>query len=289
MTPELRAALDEALPAPILEARSLGAGSINEAYELELSDGTLAFAKHQPDPPAAFFSTESAGLAWLAEPGVVDVPHVLGWRDETPAFLATEWIEHGDRTHLTEETLGRRLAALHRSGAPMWGWDREAYIGSAPQSNESAEDWPSFYGERRLLPMARRAVEAGELPADSLPGFETLAGKLAGLVPAETTEAGPSRLHGDLWAGNLVVGLDGSPWLVDPAPYGGDREVDLAMMRLFGGFGSATFTAYQDAWPLPDGHADRVALYQLYPLLVHVVLFGSSYASRALDALHRYV
>ena len=264
-------------------------GSINEAYELELSDGTRAFAKTHRDPPVGFFSTEAAGLAWLAEPGVIDIPHVLGWSDEEPAFLATEWIESGNQTDGTEELLGRSLAALHRSGAPAWGWDREGYIGSAPQTNEVTDEWHTFYGRRRLLPMARRAVEGGGLPPESLTAFETLAEKLPDLIPEDTPGVDPSRLHGDLWAGNLVVGLGGSPWLIDPAPYGGNREIDLAMMRLFGGFGAATFAAYEEAWPLPDGHSDRVALYQLYPLLVHVALFGSSYASRTLEALRHYV
>ncbi len=276
------------LPAPIVDAVPVGGGSISDAFELELSDGTLAFAKSHTEPPPAFFSTEAAALDWLADTDAIDVPHVLGWADDRPAFLAMEWIEHGDHTAATDEALGRGLARLHRAGAPTWGWAREGYIGSAPQTNEPLDDWPAFYAERRLLPMARRAVDGGALPPESVASFGTLAHRLPELIPHETTAVGPSRLHGDLWGGNLLVGHDGSPWLIDPAPYGGDREVDLAMMRLFGGFGPSAFAAYDEAWPLPAGHAERIALYQLYPLLVHVVLFGASYASRTLDALDRY-
>src|SRR5690606_10638640 len=161
------------------------------------------------------------------------------------------------------------LAALHRSGAPSFGWERDGYVGDLPQPNGERDSWAAFYRERRLEPLARRAIDRGLLPPDASGAFERLFDRLDELVgPPEP----PARRHGALWAGNRVVGADGRSWLVDPAPYGGHREVDLAMMRLFGGFGDAAFAAYDEVHPLADGHADRVALHQLYPLLVHVTL-----------------
>ncbi len=286
MIGRLRPALETALGSEVVGIVRVGGGDINESYDVHLSDGRRVFAKANPHAPPGFFEVEAAGLGWLAETGTVRVPRVLAAGDQEVHFLAMEWIEPGPHTPEADETLGRELAALHRSGAPHFGWDRDGYVGELPQPNGACESWTELYRVRRLEPLARRAVEAGLLPADGMAEFELLFARLPGLVgPPEP----PARLHGDLWGGNLVVGRDGAPWLVDPAPYGGHREVDLAMMRLFGGFGSRAFAAYDEVFPLADGHLERVHLYQLYPLLVHVALFGAGYTGQVLDALHRYL
>jgi fructosamine-3-kinase len=284
----VRAALAEAHGHEVVSARPVAGGCINEAWRVELSDATTLFVKGHPDPPPAFFQTEADGLAWLADGLVGDtigVPRAISWRDDHTGFLAVEWVEPGARTDdEVDQRLGRGLAALHRAGAPSFGWDRDGYIGDLPQANDAHDSWAAFYRARRLEPLARRAIDRGTLPSSATPSFDRLFARLDELVgPPEP----PARLHGDLWSGNRLVDAHGRSWLIDPAPYGGHREVDLAMMRLFGGFGEAAFAAYHEAYPLADGHRERVALYQLYPLLVHVTLFGGGYATQTLAALDR--
>jgi fructosamine-3-kinase len=286
MAEHLRHALDEELGSPVTGLTRVGGGCINDAYEVHLADGTRLFCKTHPDPPPDFFAVEAEGLRWLRDADAVGVPTVVAVRNAPPAFLVVEWIEpaHGRGGDHHEERLGRELAALHRSGAPGFGWTRDGYVGELPQANEPADDWATFYRDRRLAPLVRRAVDEHLWETDAIATFDRLAAVLPTLVGAAEP---PARLHGDLWGGNLLVDRAGRPWLLDPAPYGGHREIDLAMMRLFGGFGRRTFAAYDEAFPLTDGHAERTPLYQLYPLLVHTLLFGGSYAHQALQALHR--
>jgi fructosamine-3-kinase len=199
--------------------------------------------------------------------------------------LALEWIARGRPAAGHDEALGRGLAALHQAGAPAFGLAEDNFIGSLPQRNGHADWWPDLYGERRLEPLARMAVEDGRLAPAFLGDLERLRARLPDLCgPPEP----PARLHGDLWGGNAMTDAAGAPVLIDPAVYGGHREVDLAMMRLFGGFSATVFAAYDEAHPLAAGHEDRVELYQLYPLLVHVVLFGGGYARSAERILRRY-
>jgi len=173
-------------------------------------------------------------------------------------------------------------AALHRTGAPGFGLDHDNFIGRLPQSNRPAPDWGTFYRRERLEPQHRRARDAGVAPASLGRQLDRLYARLDALVgPPEP----PARLHGDLWGGNLMGDDRGAPCLIDPAVYGGHREIDLAMMRLFGGFGPRVFAAYAESYPLAAGHEERIALYQLYPLLVHVNLFGGSYVGAVESAL----
>lgn len=254
---------------------------------MTLADGRELFVKHRAGGAApGMYAAEAAGLAWLAEAGALRTPAVAAVGDERPPrFLALELIPRGRPAPGHDEALGRGLAALHRAGAPAFGLAADNFIGPLPQPNAPAGDWPGFYGGRRLEPMARAAVEAGSLGGGFLAGLERLRARLPDLCgPAEP----PARLHGDLWGGNAMTDADGRPVLIDPAAYGGHREVDLAMMRLFGGFGAGTFAAYAEAHPLAEGHEDRVELYQLYPVLVHVVLFGGGYARSAERILRRY-
>jgi fructosamine-3-kinase len=198
------------------------------------------------------------------------VPRVVAVRDE---FLALEWVDSASRARDFDAALGRGLAQLHALGADRFG-AQCLYIGPLALRGE-AEDWPSLYGSL-LEQLARDAVR---------PQITRVIDRLPELCgPPEA----PARLHGDLWSGNVMAGPDGSPWLVDPAAYGGHREVDLAMLRLFGSPGRDFFAAYEEVAPLADGHEDRVALYQLLPLLVHSVLFGGHYGSAADRAAAQY-
>ena len=270
----------------MVEAAGAAGGDINRAARMTLADGRELFVKHRPAAPPGMYAAEAAGLAWLAGAGALRTPAVAAvGEDGEPRFLALEWIARGSPGPGHDEALGRGLAALHRAGAPAFGLDEDNFIGSLQQPNAPAAGWPEFYGGRRLEPMARAAVEGGSLDPAFLGGLDRLRARLPDLCgPPEP----PARLHGDLWGGNALTGDDGRPVLIDPAVYGGHREVDLAMMRLFGGFGGAVFAAYDEAHPLADGHRDRVDLYQLYPVLVHAVLFGGGYGRSAERILRRY-
>jgi fructosamine-3-kinase len=263
------------LPDGAREVRRIGGGDINEAFHVVLGDGAEAFVKTRKGVAPGEYAAEAAGLRWLAEPGEIRTPRVLAVDDE---YLALEWIE-----------LGRGLASTHVAGAPCFGEPSRsqgsAGFGSLRLSNEPADDWPSFYAERRLRPLAHIARGRGVLGSQGAAAIERVCEELAELTgPSEP----PARLHGDLWRGNVMADTEGRPWLIDPSAYGGHREVDLAMLRLFGYPSERVFESYEEVAPLAAGWEERVELYQLLPLLVHAILFGGSYVGAAERVARRY-
>lgn len=282
MTPGLRTALEQRLGAKVRRTRPLSGGDINDAHEVDLEGDGRIFVKTHPNPPRGMFEAEAHGLKWLMDTGAIRVPEVIAFSDEHPAYLALELLTPAKRIHEFDEELGRSLAVLHRYGAPSFGLDRDNFIGRLPQSNTPSKDWASFYWCERLEPQLRMATDGGLIDMTTSQQFRSLQRVLPERVgPAEP----PSRLHGDLWGGNLHTDDQGRPCLIDPAAYAGHREIDLAMMRLFGGFGSRVFAAYEEALPCEEGAEGRVPLYQLYPLLVHVNLFGVGYVGAVKRAL----
>jgi fructosamine-3-kinase len=280
----LRHALEAALGTPVRTTSRVHGGDVAVAYSVDLADGRRVFAKTHPRAPKEFFTTEATGLAWLRAPRAVPVPDVLAVSDEAPNHLVLEWIEEGRPHASTDHDLGVALAALHRAGAPRFGREDRRSTGSRGLPNEPVGTWPEFYARNRLLPLARLARDGAVLPAGAISGLERLARDLDRF----DTHEPPARLHGDLWAGNRLVGSDGRSWLIDPAAHGGHREFDLAMMRLFGGFGAACFAAYADAFPLAAGWEERVALHQTAPLVVHAIKFGGGYVRASVDAIATY-
>jgi fructosamine-3-kinase len=289
MQASVRAAVEQALGADVRSERPVGGGDINDAYEAGLSDGRTVFVKTNDRADAAMFPAEARGLAWLEEARALRLPKVLAvsaGESDRPNFLVLEHLGSSVPARGFDDELGRGLAALHRFGAPSFGLDHDNFIGRLPQANEPRATWPEFYGQRRLAPQLGRAERAGLADVGLRRSFDQLFARLEQLCgPSEP----PARLHGDLWGGNLHSDANGAPCLIDPAVYGGHREVDLAMMKLFGGFGERVFAAYDEAYPLCAGHAERVSLYQLYPLMVHVNLFGASYLGSVKRALTRYL
>ena len=285
---ELRAAVEVALGQRVSGVARVSGGDINEAFELALADGQSAFLKTNARAPLTMFATEARGLEFLRAAGALRIPEVLAYSaaDQRPSFLLLEFLRPAKARRGFDEELGRGLAALHRAGPASFGLAESNFIGRLPQSNRAHATWAEFYGAERLEPQLRAAVNANLLGSTTARDFERLFAKLPDLVGA--TEP-PARLHGDLWGGNLHVDEHGAPCLIDPAAYGGHREIDLAMMQLFGGFGARVFAAYDEAFSRSPGHPERVALYQLYPLLVHVNLFGGSYAGSVQRALAEYV
>ena len=289
MRAETREAVSEALGDEVSSARPLAGGDINRAYAVRLAGGREVFVKENAGTDRRMFPCEARGLSWLAEPGVIRVPEVLAVSEEEgegPQYLALEMIPPGRPADDHAERLGHRLAALHRAGADVFGASEDNFIATLVQDNTAADTWAEFYSLRRLEPQVRLAVDRGRAPGSWARHFERLFGRMPDLAGPEEP---PARLHGDLWSGNLHTDDRGDPVLIDPAVYGGHREIDLAMLELFGSPGSRFYAAYDDTYPLADEREERVPLYQLYPLLVHVNLFGGAYVGSVESALHRYV
>jgi len=285
----LRTAVERALDARVSTADVVRGGDVAQSYRFELDDGRTVFAKMHPNPPAGFFTTEAAGLRWLAEPRSVAVPEVLAVSDgdgDDPPFLVLGWIVLGQHRQETEADLGRALAQLHQATPSCFGREDRRSTGSRGLPNEPCDTWADFYATQRMAPLARLARDGRALPDSAIDGLEHLDADRLGDVggPPEP----PARLHGDLWSGNRVVDVDGRSWLIDPAAHGGHREFDLAMMRLFGGFGPDCFAAYEEAHPLAAAWEERVALHQIAPLVVHAIKFGGGYVEAATRAIAQY-
>jgi fructosamine-3-kinase len=291
----VRAALAAALGEEVVALEPIAGGDLNAAFRATLAGGARVFVKTAGDAAPGAYAAEAAGLRWLAAAGALPVPEVLAV--DADRWLALAWVDGGGRAD--DAALGRGLAALHRAGAARAGElppPGEACGGQATAPppyvlgpltlpNAPRADWPAFYAESRLLPLARMAADRGALDAAGVRAVEAVAARIGDLAgPAEPM----ARLHGDLWSGNVHAGADGRPWLIDPAAYGGHREIDLAMLSLFGAPSPAFGAAYDEVWPRADGHAERVALYQLLPLLVHAVLFGGGYGASARRAAEQY-
>ena len=288
----LRDALERALDTAIVSSTRIHGGDVAIAFRVELGDGRRVFAKTHAAPPPRMFTTEAASLAWLRAASEVLVPEVLAVADpaghdggDQPALLALEWVEQGDGRAGTEEAFGAALARLHLAGAPCFGREDARPTGSRSLPNDPCTTWAEFYRERRLLPLARLARDSVALPARAVLDLEAVAGRVEEVGAANEA---PARLHGDLWGGNRIVDTSGRSWLIDPAAHGGHREYDLAMMRLFGGFGPACFDAYAEISPLAEGWRERVPLHQLAPLVVHAIKFGGGYVGAARAAIERY-
>jgi fructosamine-3-kinase len=297
----LEAAVARATGRAVRSLRRVGGGDINDAYAAELEDGGRAFVKTRADAPGGEYAAEAAGLRWLTVPNGLGVPDVLGVLDQdgAPRLLALEWLEPGAPGD--EAELGRGLAWVHAAGADAFGapdGSSPATSGSSPATSDSSPlrigplalpndplpDWPSFYAERRLRPLLAPARDRGALSAAGVRAVERVCERLGELAgPPEP----PARLHGDLWSGN-VLWSGAVPYMIDPVAYGGHREIDLAMLRLFGAPGPRLLAAYEEVAPLADDHAERVGLWQLFPLLVHAVLFGGGYGDSVERAAQRY-
>jgi fructosamine-3-kinase len=248
------------------------------ATKVELDDGRTVVVKR-----GATVGAEAAGLGWLATPDGPPVPAVLALDGHQ---LVTEFVPTAHPSQAAARELGRRLAALHAAGAPAFGagppgTSEKAWIGQARMRNVPAEAWASWYADYRVRPYLTAARDSGDLTPAEAQVMEQVCARLPDLAgPPEP----PARLHGDLWSGNVLWSPAGA-WLIDPAAHGGHRETDLAMLALFGcPHLDTVLAAYEDAAPLADGWRERVPLHQLFPLLVHVVLFGRGYAGQTVAA-----
>jgi len=265
-------------PFTLTGTEETGGGCINSAMVLTGREGRY-FVKLNEAARMEMFEAEAAGLAALAAAGAVRVPMPLcvGQADEF-AFLVLEYLSLRPATDRAQERLGRGLALLHRTTGPSFGWVRDNTIGSTRQPNPRDGDWLAFWREARLgfqLYLAKRQGAPETLATKGEQLLEWLPALLGTHRPA------PSLLHGDLWGGNFAQTGEGELVIFDPAVYFGDRETDIAMTELFGGFGQRFYAAYREAWPLDPGYPTRKLLYNLYHVLNHFNLFGGSYALQA--------
>lgn len=261
--------------------RPVGGGDINAAWRIDTRDAAV-FVKTGPAESLDMFEAEAEGLRELLGARAVRVPEVFAYAVTADgAYLATEWIEFDRPTAETERLFGQQLAAMHRNCKERFGWHRDNTIGKTPQHNQWSDDWVEFFGSKRLdfqLQLARKCGFGGELQSAGSRLIDNLALLFRDYRPAA------SLLHGDLWSGNWGA-TKGQPVIFDPAVYYGDRESDIAMTMLFGGFGPGFYSAYQESWPMEPGYEDRLKLYQLYHVLNHLNLFGSAYRGRAMQLI----
>ena len=290
-----QAAIDDVLREVI--ARTLGRdAAISAATFSEVGGGSIArsfvvgdasrrcFVKLDRADAAAVLAAEADGLAALRRCAQLRVPEVFGYGAIDVAsgfaYLVLEYLELAPLRG-NAAAAGRALAALHRCAGERFGWPCDNFIGRTPQSNGEDDDWPRFFAHRRLAPQLELARRNGV----HLPGADRLLAALPAIFGDYRPL--PSLIHGDLWHGNAALDANGTLALFDPAVHYADRECDLAMASLFGGFPAGFFAAYHDAWPLADGHAERRTLYQLYHVLNHANLFGGSYGGEAAALIAR--
>lgn len=259
-------------------SHDLGGGCINRALRIE-GGGRRYFLKLNNPDQLSMFTAEAAGLAAMAGPGAIRVPEPIAWgADEQHSWLALEFVPFGQSNAQTSTLLGEQLAAMHRQLGPEFGWERDNTIGATPQHNEPDGSWVRFYAEKRLGFQLRLARDNGA-PARLFDRGQRLRASLHAFF--DNYDPVPSLLHGDLWGGNWAADENGQPVLFDPAVYYGDREADLAMTELFGGFDDRFYQSYRHGWDIDPGYASRKVLYNLYHVLNHFNLFGGGYAGQA--------
>ncbi|QIX25293.1 phosphotransferase [Nocardioides sp. JQ2195] len=273
---------EELLDVPVVATSPVAGGDICMATRLKLSDGRNALMKTHVHPPVGFFEAEARGLTWLSVDGGVPVPEVLAVDTDC---LIIPFVETGKQTPDAAIEFGRALAGLHGATVDEFGAEKDGFIGRLPMRNATAGSWPEFYATRRVLPYLKLASDRGAISPADAGVVEGLVGRLTELLPEEP----PARVHGDLWNGNVLWGTDGHVHVIDPAAYAGHREVDLAMLALFGlPHLPRVMDSYQEVTPLADGWEDRLGIHQVFPLLVHACMFGGGYGARAATIAARY-
>lgn len=260
-------------PVRIKQVKLVAAGNLNQAIYLSTDQGDL-FLKTNFEKQSDIFEKEALALQFLKANTSLYIPNVSGFGKKGDLnFLLTEWIPSGRKNMKFWENLGQGLAQLHMVSSKNFGLDHDNYIAVLPQINSPKATWAEFFISHRLEPMLGKAFYDGLIDKSFLDKFRDIYDKLPSIFPNEI----PALLHGDLWSGNVMETALGEPALIDPAIYFGHREVDLAFSKLFGGFDMRFYDAYEDVFPLEPGFEERVKIYNLYPLLVHLNLFGKSY------------
>ena len=270
----------------IKETQFKSGGCINNALKLETTEGNF-FLKWQKGIPDDMFQKEAEGLKLLADAGKMKIPEVIAYgKIEGKYYLLMENIDSASSSASFWRDFGEDLAKMHlQNNAGSYGLDHDNYIGKLPQPNETLDSWIDFFIKNRLEFQLQLAIQNGLVSTDFAFKYRSFYQKLPDLLPVDK----PALLHGDLWSGNVMVGSNGKVCLIDPAVYYGHREIELAFTQLFGGFDHDFYSAYHSVYPLVPGFDERVDIYNMYPLMVHVNLFGASYLSGVERVLRRYL
>lgn len=258
----------------IKKCMPVSGGDISRAYVLYTDSDRLFCKLNSSSAAKSMFEAEEEGLKAIDKTKTVKTPVVYTVNAlEKGACLLMEYVPSKNPESKDLEIFGAQLAAMHQTGSGFYGWENPNFIGNLPQPNQKHDNWVSFYIKERLDPQFQTAVNRRFLTKEDVPGND----KLQSVIGSYCTNVRPSLLHGDLWSGNYLIAENGEPYLIDPAVYFGHSEIDLSMSRLFGGFGSSFYSAYFEINPSPSGESNRMAIYQLYYLLIHLNLFGKSY------------
>ncbi len=269
----------------LLKLEQVFGGDINQSFRADTDAGKFFIKLNLHPPGNDFFGKEAQGLGSLAANTSLNIPKVLHCgRIESIQYMILSFLEKGQPTHNFWQVFGAGLAELHRVGSAFFGWDSDNYIGIFPQQNSIQSSAAVFYGRSRLMYPVMEAFNRKLLDPASVRLAEKLSVRLNELIPDEP----PSLLHGDLWNGNFLVSADGLPAIFDPSVYYGHRETDLAMTLLFGGFQKGFYESYHSDFPLTSGWQQRIPLFQLYPLLIHLNLFGAQYRSSVIEILKKF-
>lgn len=260
-------------------------GDINQAFLLETNQGRFLIKVNAAMYGLDMFEKEAKGLLHLAETKSLRVPMPLfDGKYHQELFFVMEYIEPGTASENFWESFGEGIAKLHANSNTHYGFEHNNFIGSLLQPNNKLETWANFYAHQRLIPLAHKANKRGVLENEHVDLIEKISTRLSSIFPDEK----PALLHGDLWSGNFMADQQGNPVIFDPAVYFGNREMDIAMSLLFGGFDSSFYTSYHYYYPLPPEWEKRIKLCQLYPLLVHLTLFGGNYHEQVIDVIEKY-
>ena len=278
--------IGQVLDCTIKKIEPVSGGDISIAYGIYTQTHRFFCKVNDSAFALDMFFAEKVGLECIQQTKTIKVPEILGCgRYGGRSFLLMEFVETKNPDRKDLETFGRQLAQMHSQvGGESFGWNRNNFIGNLPQSNNKHEDWASFFVFERLLPQLKLSNERKLLSPNEIPSENTLLKGCLHFFP----KVRPALLHGDLWSGNYLIGVQGDPYLIDPSVYYGDPKVDLAMTRLFGGFPSRFYDAYRECVPIEAYENERVDIYQLYYLLVHLNLFGKSYYPSVARLLKTY-
>ena len=269
----------------ISETKANGGGCINEAYSLNTTAGKYFIKYNSVSAFPLMFEKEASGLRILADTKTIATPEVIGTGESGKyAWLLLQNIESNPAGRNFWNKFGTKLADLHRNTNDYFGLDHDNYIGSLVQSNKFHPDFFSFFISERIEPQLKEARNKGSFSQSDIRYFDPLFKSLHNIIPSEK----PALVHGDLWSGNFMVNTLGSPCLIDPAIYYGHREADIAMTLMFGGFQPEFYHAYNQSWPMENGWQKRMDIFNLYPLLVHVNLFGGSYSGQVLRIIRQF-
>ncbi len=269
----------------LLNFSFVSGGCINQAGRLQTNRGNFFIKWNNAKKFPGMFHAEAKGLKLLASSKTIQIPEVIVYAEVGESqFLILSMVVEGSRSKSYWQLLGEQLAQIHKNSSSQFGLDHNNYIGSLTQHNNYHHNWIDFFINERINPLLKQAIDKDLCSAQIAKAFESLYKKLPSIFPDEN----PALLHGDLWSGNLMVDESGQPCLIDPAVYYGHREMDLAFSRLFGGFNPEFYTAYNSVFPIASDFEARVDLYNIYPLLVHSLLFGGGYMAQVMQILKRH-